>query len=408
MPNYYDKAIDAFDDKEYNKAIDLFNKAIDNKEYEATSKIALIYLTGLGIDKDIDKGLDYLFLGDKHDDALSISALGDYYYTGKYLNKDIDKAKAYYERASKLLEPHSIGMLGLFLYNEEKYSEAIEYFKSASLYIDTNSMYYLAKCAYDGLGMDKDLNLSFELYKRLYEYSDKNIEVNKNLADMYFNGYGTDINIDSAKELYLTLEDDDSKFNLAMIYMKKNKYDLAIPLFKQIKSPKAQFELGRIEYLGLGVEENKNDAFFKFYASSMSGYIYAYPFLADCYYYGCGVKKDYDLAIKWYNEAIKNNIPKQYINLAMVYFKLKKYDEAIDVLNKEEECMQKYKALGSLYLKKKNYELAYNNFLEARKLGDINSIYELYKLTKKGKGCNKNKEEANKLYLEYIASKINE
>lgn len=401
--NYLNEGKKAFNDKNYDKAIEYYLKAIDNKEYDACFLLGLMYITGYGITKDIDKGLDYLFLGDKHDVKECISSLADYYYNGKYLNKDLDKAKSYYDRAARLLEPHAIGMLGLFLFNEEKYSEAIEYFKSGSLYYDTNSMYYMAKCAYEGLGMDKDYILAFGLYQKLYEYDSTNIEIRKILADFYFNGYGIDQDFIKAKELYEMLDDEESIFNLGLIYKNHlNEYEKALECFKKVKNEKSQFEQALMLYNGLGIEENKNDAYFKFYACAARKYIYAYPFVGDAYYYGYGVKKDYNEAIKWYKLALDNNIPNQYINIASVYVKLKKYTEAINCLDKENDSINKYKLLAEAYMKLKKYDYAYNSYLKAKDLGDIYSIYELYKLTKKGKGIKKDKELANKLYLEYL------
>ena len=399
---YLNLAKEAFNNKEYDKAIELYNKAIENKENEAISIIAMMYLTGYGVSKDIDKGLEYLFLGDKKDDASSISALGDYYYNGKYLNQDLSKAKAYYERAAKLLEPHAIGMLGLFLYNEEKYAEAIEYFKSGAFYYDTNSMYYMAKCAYNGLGMDKDYELAFGLFNKLYEYNDSNSEINKYLADMYFNGYGTSQDFIKAKDLYENLEDNESKFNLALIFKNHLKeYDKALELFKSIKSVESQFEQALMLYNGLGVEENKNEAYFKFYACAMSKYAYSYPFIGDCYYYGYGVKKDYNEALKWYELALGENIPKQNLNIGLTYFKLKKYDEALNYVLKEEDSISKYKALASIYLQLKDYPKMVESYTKASELDDLDSTYQLYKIYKKGKGVKKDKEIANNYYLKY-------
>ena len=108
-----------FQKKEFEAAEAKFIEAIEHGEYESTSMLALMYITGYGAKQDIDKGLEYLFLGDKHNDPESISALADYYYNGKYVEKNLDKARAYYKRAADLEEPHAVGMLGLFLFNEE-------------------------------------------------------------------------------------------------------------------------------------------------------------------------------------------------------------------------------------------------------------------------------------------------
>lgn len=401
--SYGNQAKECFNNKEFDKALELYEKAIENKEYDVCSIIGMMYLTGYGVSQNTDKGLEYLFIGDKHDDPQSISALADYYYSGKYLNQDLDKAKAYYNRASLLLEPHATGMLGLFLFNEEKYSEAVDYFKSGTMYYDTNSMYYLAKCAYNGLGMNQDYILAFEIYKKLYEYDESNIEIRKYLADMYFNGYGTNQDIDKAKELYENLEDDDSSFNLGLIYKNYLKeYEKAFELFKKVKNERSQFEQALMLYNGLGMPENKNDAYFKFYACAMSKYIFSYPFVGDCYYYGYGVKQDYNEALKWYNEALSNGIKNQYLNIAMVYMKLKNYDEAINYLNEEEDSVNKFIALGEAYKKQKKYTDSYNAFLKAADLNDPNACFIVYKMLKKGKGVEKNKLEAQNYYVKSI------
>ena len=401
--NYSEKANECFNNKEFDKALELYEKAIENKEYDACSIIGMMYLMGYGTEQNTDKGLDYLFLGDKHDDAKSISALADYYYTGKYLNQDLDKAKSYYNRASILLEPHAMGMLGLFLFNEEKYDEAVEYFKSGTMYYDTNSMYYLAKCSYNGLGMEKDDVLAFEIYKKLYEFDNTNKEITKYLADMYFNGYGTNQNIEKAKELYEKLDDDESIFNLGLIYKNYLKeYDKALELFKKVKNERSQFEQALMLYNGLGMPENKNDAYFKFFACAMSKYVYSYPFVGDCYYYGYGVKQNYNDALKWYNEALEAGIKNQCLNIAMVYIKLKKYDEALKYLNEEEDSVNKYLALGEVYKKQKKYSQSYNSFLSAAELNDPNACFIVYKMLKKGKGTEKNKIEALKYYQRFI------
>lgn len=400
--NYLDQADLAIKNKDLKKALELLEKAINNKEYEALSIIGMYYINGIEVEKNIDKGLDYLFIGDKHDDPKCISILGDLYYQGKYLNQDLEKAKAYYTRASLLLEPHSIGMLGLLEYNESNYEKAIDYFKSGALANDLNSIYYLAICAYNGYGMDKDYDLSFELFNKLYNENKNNKDLIKYLADSYFNGYGTTIDFIKAKELYKLLSDEDSIFNLGLIYKNNLKeYDKAFECFKKIKNVKSQFEQALMLYNGLGVEENKVDAYFKFYACATLKYAYSYPFVGDSYFYGYGVKKDYFEAIKWYKMALDENIPNQYINISSAYIKLKKYDLALENLLKEKDSINKNKMLGEIYYKLKKYDLAYNSYLSNYEFNDSYSIYKLYKMAKKGKGIKKDKELILKYYLKY-------
>lgn len=403
MSKYIDLANKSVEKKNYEEAVKYLNLAINNKEYEAYSILAMFYITGLNVEKDVNKGLEYLYLGEKYNDSKSISILGDFYYNGKYLEKDLVKAKLYYEKACNLNESHAIGMVGLLYYNEENYTEAVTYFKSGVTFYDQNSMFYLGLCAYNGLGMDKDYTLSFMLFDRLYGYGSRNTELIKYLADSYFNGYGINQDINKAKELYETLSDNESLFNLGLIYKNYlSNYEKALETFKRVKSVESQFEQALMLYNGLGVVENKNDAYFKFYACAASKYIYAYPFVGDAYFYGYGVKKDYNEALKWYKLALDNNIPNQYINIASVYMKLKNYNEAINYLDNEVDSVNKYKLMAEAYLKLKKYDLAYNTFYKAYELNDSYSTYSLYKMTKKRKGCKKDKDLAIKYYLKYM------
>ncbi|MBP5445603.1 MAG: sel1 repeat family protein [Acholeplasmatales bacterium] len=403
ISKYTKLALKAMDDKNFTDAITLLEEALSNNDFDASSYLAMIYLTGLNGEVDEKKGMKYLLEGAANDDPKSLAALGDVYYTGKNVEKDLNQAKEYYLEASKYDEAHSIGMLGLFEYNEENYEKAVEYFKKSATYLDQNAMYYLALCAYNGQGMEKNYELSFMLFDKLYELNENNRIVIKYLADMYFNGYGIDKDLDEAKKLYEKLDDDESIFNLALIYKNYLKeYEKALPLFKRVKSVESQFEQGIMLYNGLGIDENKNEAYFKFYACAMSKYIYSYPFVGDCYYYGYGVKKNYEEAIKWYEFSINENLPNQYLNIAFAYMKLKKYDEAIKCLELEKNTVNKYKALAEVYLKLKKYSDAYNAYLEAANLNDSYSTYEVSKMLKKGKGIKKDKELASKYYFKYL------
>lgn len=398
-----DIANQAIENKENEKAIEALEKALENNEFEAASILAMFYIRGLNVEENIDKGLEYLYLGEKNNDPKSISMLGDFYYNGRYLEKDINKAKNYYLKAYKLNEEHAIGMLGLLEYNNENYNDAVNYFKAGVALSDINSMYYLGLCSYNGYGMDKDYTLSFMLFDRLYNINNTNNEVIKYLADSYFNGYGVEQDFIKAKDLYSNLSDDESIFNLGMIYKNHlNEYEKAFDCFKKVKNERSQFEQALMLYNGLGIAENKNDAYFKFYACAMSKYPYSYPFIGDSYFYGYGVKKDYNEAIKWYNEALKENIPNQYLNIATVYFKQKKYDEAIENLLKEEDSLNKYKVLAEIYSKNKKYEDSYNAYIKCTHYLDPDSFYQVYKMLKKGKGVKKDKELANNYYLRYL------
>ncbi len=194
-----------------------------------------------------------------------------------------------------------------------------------------------------------------------------------------------------------------SIFNLGLIYKNiKCDYEKALECFKKIKNVKSQFEQALMLYNGLGVAENKNDAYFKFYACASLNYPYSYPFIGDSYYYGYGVKKDYNEAINWYKKALDENIPNQNLNIGLSYFKLKKYDEALKYVLEENDSINKFKILASIYSRLKDYPNMIDSYTKAAELNDIDSTYELYKIYKKGIGVKKDKQIANNYYLKYI------
>ena len=198
----------------------------------------------------------------------------------------------------------------------------------------------------------------------------------KNLlkANLYFENY----DYASAIKYLLKLKDMDvsSKKTLVLSYIYIGDIKRAENLYKKFKL-NDYFLIGLIEYK----KGNYNQALLYFQKSNSKE--------AKDYIYNCLIlTKKIDQAIKIY--PFTENYKQKFYNNIVVLIKYKKYDEAILRLDNAENCFEKFFYLGKVFLKKRLFLEAYNNFLKADKLKDTSKINFYLGLTlfKKGEFIN--------------------
>lgn len=98
----------------------------------------------------------------------------------------------------------------------------------------------------------------------------------------------------------------------------KKAYDIFLPLAEKGNST-AQYYLGEIYTLALGVEQNYLEAFKLYEKSALKNDYRAQNALANMYYFGYGVKKDYQKAIQWYTKSADQGYHWAQANLASMY-----------------------------------------------------------------------------------------
>lgn len=82
---------------------------------------------------------------------------------------------------------------------------------------------------------------------------------------------------------------------------------------------RAQYQLAEFTYLGLGVPENRAEAFVLYGKAAEQGLSIAAYHIAAAHYYGAGVTQSYAEAAKWYLEAAKSGLPMALVDLAHLY-----------------------------------------------------------------------------------------
>jgi len=93
--DFINEGIQAYNTRDYRKALEIFQKACDQKDYRSCYYIGSMALTGKGMSKDSRKALKYLVQGAKSGCLWSFFQLGEMYRTGDGVPQDADKGNRF-------------------------------------------------------------------------------------------------------------------------------------------------------------------------------------------------------------------------------------------------------------------------------------------------------------------------
>jgi uncharacterized protein len=164
-----------FENKEYKKALPLYQALADNGNHKARSTLGWMYLDGLGVDKDYKRAFD-LFMLAKVDDSDAVNRLGYMYENGLHQNgwsvkQDYAKAFRLYSQAAKAGNSEGMNNLG-WLYDQ-------------------------------GLGVRTNLPKALKLYKKAIAVHN-NLDAMDAMGCLYRDGRGVKKNYQTAKKLFLS------------------------------------------------------------------------------------------------------------------------------------------------------------------------------------------------------------
>ena len=226
------------------KAIEWFNKAIENGNAEAALNLGYVYETGKGVKQDQTEAIKYYTIAAERGLVVAQHRLGNYYFTGTTVEKDQVVAVNWYKRAAENGYAAAQAMLG--------------------------------KCYQYGYGVSQDINQAISWYTKAAEQGHS--EAQSDLGQCYALGSGV-----------------------------KRDYVTAVKWFTKAAeqgSSWSQNRLGHIYYDGAeNVAKNYTEAIKWFHKAADQGNEYSMYGLGKCYYNGYGVKKDLAEAKKWLTKA---------------------------------------------------------------------------------------------------------
>lgn len=241
----YDMISSAMSEGRYQDAITLLQKGISQNDKNCYGRLAVCYLNGIGVEQDILKARNHAKKGAELGNSFSTLMLGfTYFYEyGEDSLKGLELAVPYFKDAflcddmedNDILYASALGLIAMYELSEEKYDECKEWLEAgltvypddvglndqaAMMYLQMedypnavrcakvgaasgsiNSEFVLGWCMLEGDGISKDETNGFKKIRQA-ALAGNTTDPMVVLADCYYNGVGTPVDKEKAKEWY--------------------------------------------------------------------------------------------------------------------------------------------------------------------------------------------------------------
>ena len=278
-------AINNFNNKEYEKAYNIFNSFLLQENAEAQYYLGRMYLSGNYLKTDYDKAFTLAKASAEQGNDKGLNLVGVIYENGLGTEKNIKKAIEYFTKASQLANANAYCNLGVIYYESREgieidYNKAIEYYtnaiNAANGQIDRDlsgkpesqiGEIYMK----GGYGVEVDYNNAKEYYLKAIEKNNSDAAVN--LGWMYSTGKGVSVDNNMAFKYFTisaNLNNSTGQYNLGLQYLNgtgctQNDFK-ALELFKKSAD---QGKSDGISMLGFMYEFNRGGAGYDIHKARM-------------------------------------------------------------------------------------------------------------------------------------------
>lgn len=135
----------------------------------AAGFLGRMFVRGEGVPQSFKIAQTWLKRGIANGDALSQYYMGLLYLHGLGVEKDLVKAADYFAPAADQDLPAAQARLGILFLDQGDHASALRYFDLAARNKQTEALYYLAEMTYQGIGRDRSCGLASSLYKQAAE-----------------------------------------------------------------------------------------------------------------------------------------------------------------------------------------------------------------------------------------------
>ncbi len=189
------RAIDLYNEDKNEEAFLLFESLAKEDYTPGLNAYGTLLLYGIGTEKNVTKGIQYLDSAANRNFIMALETLGDYYYD----NKNWDKSLDYYKRLEQLGAKNRLLYVGnIYLDGFQNIDEAIKYGKKAIDAGDKDA-YSLLGDAYSS-SLRKEYDLAFYWYDRGTKEGSLSTQADcwASIGWLYKYGFGTSINYKKA------------------------------------------------------------------------------------------------------------------------------------------------------------------------------------------------------------------
>jgi TPR repeat protein len=123
----------------YSKAIELYQMAVDKGLSDAMNYLGLIYYNGQGVQQNYDKAIQYFQMAIDKGHSGAMNNLGIMYYNGQDVQQNYDKAIELLQMAINKSEPNAMNNLGLMYEQINDFNKACHHYY---MYYKVNTEYH--------------------------------------------------------------------------------------------------------------------------------------------------------------------------------------------------------------------------------------------------------------------------
>ncbi|MBQ3682118.1 MAG: SEL1-like repeat protein [Succinimonas sp.] len=340
------------------KAVELYNKASYEGDYQAQSRSSELLIRNGRIDEAF-RMLTAAVNDERNPYAMCV--LGELFSSKKSGSRyDPDKARDMYQKAADINAPCGLFHIGLEYFQEPDadYDKALEYFTKAQENGSSDAEYYLGLMYSRGIGVQentskairffKNANLAGNLeaqnalgemfiygngvkqnYKTAFNYIKGSADAGRpeamiNMGRIYAYGLGQPLDTEKAREWYLKAQASgiDALPYLGELEIREGKYEAALEkLTESEKNPnsEAEFWLGYMYEHGLGVTKDLKEALNYYENSVAHGSTRALVALGRMYQEGVTGKPEPEMAFDLYQKAADRKEPDAIYHLGLAY-----------------------------------------------------------------------------------------
>lgn len=155
--------------------ITMLEKRANNGDVDAQYDIAVMYLSGQEVERDIHKGIKWLKTASENGNIYAQTRLGVAYLQGIGVRQNNEEALKWLEQASSHGYLKAYTMLGIYYTKAEiNYPKALDLFKTASDFNEPLAQYFLGEMYYSGMGVQKNLDVAKEYFGKACDNGDQN------------------------------------------------------------------------------------------------------------------------------------------------------------------------------------------------------------------------------------------
>ncbi|MCA9766152.1 MAG: SEL1-like repeat protein [Carnobacterium sp.] len=295
--------------KEYNQAFCLFHQAAELGDNEAMFWLGKCYYQGLGVEKDRIKEIEWYKKAAESGNTEASLHLGLLYKRGMGVEKNKAQAKRWYEKAVNQYEREALvgsieatNQIAMIYYKHLKDNKvAINWYLKARELGDEEADYFIAEIYDEQLN---NLSSAIEWYGKSAKLG--NSDAALRLALIYEEDKKDERNSIKWFEKAYQLGSVEALEFLGDAYKNQSNFDKAKECYEELMHLENHQEKGILALGNLHEESAKYEESKRYYEKlAQRGNKEGLLALGDMYANGKGLKKDYHLAIKYYEKAIK-------------------------------------------------------------------------------------------------------